>query len=388
MKKRTTLPIFIAMIIAMALAFTACGGNGGNHGKNDKTDATEINSLDDLFDVALTLDGNYSLNCDIDCNGTIWQAIGTAETPFSGKINGNGHTVKNFKLTPGQYTGLFGYVTGVIENLNVADFSCELLSGHDNIAEDYYIGGIAGYLKNTNVVEQTTDGTAEETSLSEENASEGTETTEENENSAVETGIIRNCRVLNGRFDVNTGKPISMGIVAGYNDNGTIENVVSSGNIGVRSEGYTRNLGYFGGVVGYNTGDAVVDRCLANAEISMFYRAYERPNQYNSYYDYWGSHGYMGLIGGFGGKVSNCMALGTLTYSDAAAAAVDVCYSAEITNCYASDDVNYKVQAFQYVARENINRALFRITLGWSEEIWNFADVNFTAEEVVYPALR
>ena len=86
----------------------------------------------------------YYLMADIDLSGfdsgsgTGFDPLGDSGTPFSGFLDGNGHTVGNLNidLPSGQYVGLFGYISGTVKNIILTGMS---VSGYQ------YTGGLAGY---------------------------------------------------------------------------------------------------------------------------------------------------------------------------------------------------------------------------------------------------
>lgn len=59
----------------------------------------------------------------IDMKDEEWTPIGTADKPFSGNFDGNGHTISGLNYS-GEYAGLFGYMNnGTISNIKLADSS-------------------------------------------------------------------------------------------------------------------------------------------------------------------------------------------------------------------------------------------------------------------------
>lgn len=59
----------------------------------------------------------------IDMKDAEWTPIGTADKLFSGKFDGNGHTISGLNYS-GEYAGLFGYMNnGTISNIKLADSS-------------------------------------------------------------------------------------------------------------------------------------------------------------------------------------------------------------------------------------------------------------------------
>ncbi len=77
---------------------------------------------------------------------TGWNPIGSsAENGFSGLFDGNGYVIKNLYLNIHDsstiYGGLFGYNTGVIQNLGLVNSNISM-----NVADvDHYVGGIVGW---------------------------------------------------------------------------------------------------------------------------------------------------------------------------------------------------------------------------------------------------
>ena len=111
--------------------------------ETEAADAIEISSAEGLAAINENLGGNYVLTEDIDLGGAEWTPIGSfvpsgeegeeqetpaAEYAFTGKFNGNGHTISNYAISgeDGFCVGLFGCVAnGVVENLVVQDASAE-----------------------------------------------------------------------------------------------------------------------------------------------------------------------------------------------------------------------------------------------------------------------
>ncbi len=108
----------------------------------------------------------YRLTNDIDLGGREWTPIGvyyengesTYQKTFEGYLDGNGHTVSDFKITDAElyYAGFFGYLNGgTVTELGVVDFSIEL---GENQGDDYrYVGGLVGY-NGGKIIDCYTDG--------------------------------------------------------------------------------------------------------------------------------------------------------------------------------------------------------------------------------------
>ncbi len=91
-----------------------------------------INTVEDLQNINGNLSGHYVLGRDIDASTTLtFKSIGTIENPFTGMLDGNGHTISNLSLTVGLnqnswgYGGLFGVIgpTGVVQDINLENLT-------------------------------------------------------------------------------------------------------------------------------------------------------------------------------------------------------------------------------------------------------------------------
>lgn len=105
----------------------------------DYTNFIKVSTIDDLKNM--DVNKSYELDQDIDLNGVEWTPIGTFNMPFRGHFKGNGFTISNFTITENHlgYNGLFGYVEGDIENLNVINFNIDIDSDFLMV-----VGGLAG----------------------------------------------------------------------------------------------------------------------------------------------------------------------------------------------------------------------------------------------------
>lgn len=109
-------------------------------GSGTKEDPYIIKTKQHLISVQYNLAAYYEVVNDIDLEGMEWTPLGTVETPFTGHINGNGFTIKNFSIysTSLEYAGLFGVAENAeIVHLNIAEVT---LSGGN------YVGALAGYV--------------------------------------------------------------------------------------------------------------------------------------------------------------------------------------------------------------------------------------------------
>lgn len=160
------------------------------------TDGTEQNTT-----------ANAVLTADIDLGGREWAPIAPSTTfqnnattvedttnkSYSGTFDGQGHTISNFKIRTNRAertSGLFGAVTGTIENLGIVNASFD-----NGDAYDGRFGALCGLLVKDNSI--STDAT------------------------------IQNCYVVNSSIEA-TGK--IAGAVCGANYGGTIANCYEYGN--------------------------------------------------------------------------------------------------------------------------------------------------------------
>lgn len=144
---------------------------------NNTVDATdgiiEISTPEELDAIRYNLGGNYQLVKDIDMTGYYtFEPIGNElDGAFTGSFDGNGYTIKNLELNYGsyKYVGLFGYLDGPVQNVNLENIEVQAarygggiagygdengsisncnVSGSISVSNDYfdvYAGGIAGY---------------------------------------------------------------------------------------------------------------------------------------------------------------------------------------------------------------------------------------------------
>ena len=106
----------------------------------------EISTVEQLKAIANGLNGHYKLVANIDLENEEWAPIGNASSSFTGVLDGNGHTISNFKVSnQSGYIGLIGYNKGTIKNL--------IITGTDvnvpTVSHNSYVGTIAGYNKGT-----------------------------------------------------------------------------------------------------------------------------------------------------------------------------------------------------------------------------------------------
>lgn len=127
----------------------SCDGSG----EGTRNNPYEIYNCFELQAMRHNLDANFEICTDIDCSMTIsttgdarepgFIPVGTEENPFTGYLDGKGHTINQLNsLFPGKHCGLFGYA----KDAEVKNLFLEAI----NIQSDCdQTGGLAGYAENS-----------------------------------------------------------------------------------------------------------------------------------------------------------------------------------------------------------------------------------------------
>lgn len=103
-----------------------------------------VDSVAELLLIAAYPQENFKLTADIDMKGVKFTPI----SHFEGILDGDGHTIRNYSIS-GKYTsgkinvGLFGLVSGIVENLAFESCSIDMQS-HSNGCELLDFGIVAG----------------------------------------------------------------------------------------------------------------------------------------------------------------------------------------------------------------------------------------------------
>ena len=240
-----------AMIILFTLAVSIFTGCGGSKNDNIKTpgpapqppptsNVVNISTVAQLNDIRNDPGASYRLTTNISLfSSTDWKPIGSIQTPFTGKFDGNGYAITGLTIEAGrteQYAGLFGFVDGgVISNVTLESV---VINGR------IFAGGIAGYMKNGaisnsysagNVYGDTAGGLVGRTDGGSIMGSGS-------------TGFVE------GGWDA--------GGIVGYADNSLIENCLSTGHVYADIRGA-------GGVVGYSVGGRIIN-CGSEGDINGY----------------------------------------------------------------------------------------------------------------------
>lgn len=101
-----------------------------------------ISTKEELLTLANATDGstlskNYKLANNLDLTGINFPSIGTAAQPFTGRFDGQNHTISNIAVSGTDNVGFFGVIKGAkIQNLNLKNVS---ITGVEKV------GGLVGY---------------------------------------------------------------------------------------------------------------------------------------------------------------------------------------------------------------------------------------------------
>jgi hypothetical protein len=142
-----TIPLLIAVCLITIPAQAKYGGGSGT-----AEDPYQIATSADLLllgDSPEDYDKHFILTADIDLDPNLpgrkvfdkaviaptasWEG----GTPFTGVLDGNGHTISHLTIKGGYYLGLFGYLSGEVRNMGLTDVN---ITG-----SGYCVGGLVGY---------------------------------------------------------------------------------------------------------------------------------------------------------------------------------------------------------------------------------------------------
>ena len=248
-----------------------------------------IDSYDDFANlVKKDSDGYFKLVSDIDFNGKSVSPLFSSSTPFAGHFDGNGKTIKNFKVadtdqdgnfkhvtSSTQYYGFFGYIgaEGIVENVTLDSFNVYVaratsLSSNKQSHYGLLAGYNAGTVKNITVTNST---------LSVKSTNKAT-------NLVVVGGLVGNLAgkgtisdvnvnanvAILGSIDVNLGGIVGSTVNAErISKTANIKNAKYNGEINVSLDGTTCSAPTsIGGLVGKNF-SALIDNCEANGTIKV-----------------------------------------------------------------------------------------------------------------------
>ena len=258
LRTRLLLTGFLLVAAFLATPVTAQAAGFSGSGSGTAGDPYVITTPGQLNEVRNNLSAHYRLGADIDLSGYMnWQPIGSQSAPFTGSLDGGGHTITGLHIDRAgrDYVGLFGYTSGAA----LTDITLE----DAFVAGRQYMGGLVGYM-----------------------------------NGGTISGCSFSGSVSYGMHDpvTNIQASFNVGGLAGYVAGGTIS--------GCRTAGSVSGHLYVGGLAGYNTGT------ILNSHARMTVETISSPYS-------WMSSGVAGGLVGYNGggsaSISGCSAAGSVT---------------------------------------------------------------------------
>ena len=248
-----------------------------------------IDSYDDFANlVKKDNDGYFKLVSDIDFNGKSVSPLFSSSTPFAGHFDGNGKTIKNFKVadtdqdgnnkhvtSSTQYYGFFGYIgaNGIVENVTLDSFNVYVARATSlSSSKQSHYGLLAGYnagtVKNVTVTNSTLS----------------VKSTNKTTNLVVIGGLVGNLAGKGTITDINVDANVAivgsidanLGGIVGSTVNAeriaktaNIKNAKYNGEINVTLEGNICSAPTsIGGLVGKNF-SALIDNCETSGTIKV-----------------------------------------------------------------------------------------------------------------------
>lgn len=306
----------------------------------------EINSVEDLINVSadnLNRKKKYKLNADIDVSSiTGKSAIITGE--FLGSLDGNNHNIYNLNMP------LFESLKGTVKNLSIENMNF-------NSSGTSTIGALASTANNATV----------------ENIKVNNVTINGRENLAGLVGIATNSTFNKISVDnINiTGPRFYIGGIIGRSTNVTLSNARVTGKMSIQA---THN----GGVIGAMNSGAM-ENIYSNVEI-------KRPSNTDTRNQ---NGGLIGSIESGNPTVRNCIAVGNVANDvykaiggiNGKTAGELIDKKNYISKVYENSEATGITNTNEDSNIQSVDSAIFKtkefytVTLGWSEEIWNFSDM-------------
>ena len=309
-----------------------------------------ISTADDLADIANDTTAKYYLTKDIDMEAYgYWEAI----KEFSGTLDGNGHVIKNLKITKLSehgYGGIFGYASGAtLKNISLSNISYKINSNKDYNTNEfhggyYWVGGLVGYANDT-IIENCKTSGAIAVIIDNNYVSKGYGQGHSVWDRSYIGGIIGNANLkskitrcyTNITLDVSSAYKIDTGLaentliienhiggIAGYISDSTSINdsfSMGSGTIGninakihfdaVQSHDQVFDMkNYVGGIVGYADKTAEINNCFNLSKVTgnALSLAYDNNHKEYLYNDRDVTENKMNYLGGIAGYLNGKLA--------------------------------------------------------------------------------
>lgn len=285
---KITIVIAVIFVVGILLANFLFGKDKGWEKLNNRPiEVSTTMQFVEALNSAENMNKTINIKADLDFERSSISPIGTASKPFTGKINGNNHTIKNLQITitdsgAYNYYGLFGCLANAtVSDLTLENIEISALTSSAVSSSNSY-GILAGTATNSTIKNVKVTGEACEISVANNNFSSlyigglvgkinaGTKIT----NAAVNTAITTT---------MDTDSPddyMYIGGVAGYVDKSYITNSFYDGSIDndVTPISFINNPHayiYIAGIAGYVNNENVntstfIEKNISTASISTF----------------------------------------------------------------------------------------------------------------------
>ena len=246
----------------------------------------DVSSIADFKAIKNSLSENYRLTTDLDFRNATGFQLGN----YSGKLNGDGHTIKNITINSGE--SLIATLTGTVENLMVENYTKTSKTTYGGLVSNAstnsrisnvhmkdvsvnastYIGGLAGSASNAIIVDSSV------TNFTVNNVDGATEVRIGGLVGQISSVYVNNSYVQNIQLNLDTPDvvyatggligQVSSGVVDSVYATGTIRtNFQETGGLVGRNAGYIRNAytnvniysqqDLLGGIAGYSSNDNI-----------------------------------------------------------------------------------------------------------------------------------
>ena len=328
---------------------------------------TKISTIEDINKLKQDPGGIFVIEADLDFTGYTTTTNAVITETFTGKIEGNGHTISNLTNL-----SLFGNFRGTVENLNIRNFT-NTSAGRGNgdfvtaFAQETFTATFKN-MKFENITLSGRNNVAVVTGM------DG----RDNANSVFENISVKNANV--------TGTGVYVSTFAGRKYGGKMKDIYVQGTLNVTG---TEN----GGLVGSMQQGGTIENIITDVAITKTSNNY--ANIANSIFN-------ASLIGNIYNtpNIKNSVAFGNMTgYTDTngnevvpykSVGVLEAQVKACLNNCYevteeiGSSRVNANTAGhLDTISRQNLNKEFYK-NLGFDETIWNLDNIN----EKGYPELK
>lgn len=213
-------------------------------GSGTSDDPYVIHNYDELIQVSYDLSSNYILNNDLDVSSNYKFILSSNSNHFKGFFNGNGKKISGFSNHGVNYTGMFGYNEGTINDLVVDNIN---LAGSNYVGlVSYNTGNVAG-IRILNMDSKGNDNVALVSGYNKGNVTGIKANGNVTGNNSVGLIVGRHNKgnvegIVSGDLKGNT----NVGSIVGCNDVGNTDGIYLSGNV-TGSSDYNLLIGYKGG---------------------------------------------------------------------------------------------------------------------------------------------